>query len=152
MRERSLVFTCPGKVKSLPRHRSMIMNGHVHTYETSESKMDKACIRYACTTAMRNKRIDGIPSYSAKGVMLTICACFLPPKSFSKKKCQEAAEGLRNPLVKPDIDNTAKLVLDALSGVLFKDDKDVYGLSLQKKYDDKFEGLVIRAQWEEEEG
>ena len=38
------------------------------------------------------------------------------------------------PAVKPDIDNLAKLVLDALSGKVYEDDKQVLSISATKRY------------------
>lgn len=49
-----------------------------------------------------------------KAVKMTILAYFAIPKSFSKKKQNEAIEGRISPLTKPDADNIAKIICDAL--------------------------------------
>ena len=56
------------------------------------------------------------------------------PKSFSKKKRELANEGKIYPVVKPDIDNYVKSVLDGLNGVLFMDDKQIVDFRAVKKY------------------
>lgn len=58
------------------------------------------------------------------------------PKSFSKKKRELANEGKIYPVVKPDIDNYVKSVLDGLNGVLFMDDKQIVDFRAMKKYSD----------------
>lgn len=56
------------------------------------------------------------------------------PKSFSKAKRKQAEEGKIFPVVKPDIDNYVKSVLDGLNGVLFMDDKQIVDFRAIKKY------------------
>ena len=58
------------------------------------------------------------------------------PKSFSKVKRKLANEGKIYPIVKPDIDNYVKSVLDGLNGVLFMDDKQIVDFRAIKKYSD----------------
>lgn len=58
------------------------------------------------------------------------------PKSFSKKKRELANEGEIYPVVKPDIDNYVKSVLDGLNGILFVDDKQIVDFRAVKKYSD----------------
>ena len=47
-------------------------------------------------------------------------------------------------LTKPDIDNVAKSILDALSGVLYEDDCILHDLHLVKKYSDNIEDKKIK--------
>ena len=42
--------------------------------------------------------------------------------------------GYEKPCKKPDIDNIAKVILDALNDVAYHDDTQVVSLSMQKKY------------------
>lgn len=57
-----------------------------------------------------------------------------PPKSISKKKRLELIEQVINYTKKPDIDNIAKIVLDGLNGVAYKDDSQIYRLEIYKRY------------------
>ena len=70
-----------------------------------------------------------------RGYVISIEASFAPPKSTSKKKLNLMREGRIRPKVKPDIDNIAKLWLDALvKGGIIEDDKNVVRLFVDKVY------------------
>ena len=56
------------------------------------------------------------------------------PKSFSKKKTEQALKGKIRPLTKPDADNIAKNVSDALNGIAYPDDKQITCLQINKVY------------------
>ena len=43
---------------------------------------------------------------------------------------------LVKPLVKPDLDNIAKGICDALNGIAWKDDKQITDLYVGKRYDE----------------
>lgn len=72
-----------------------------------------------------------------------IDAYFPIPQSWSKKKKEEAENGKIRPTTKPDCDNIIKVVLDALNGVAYYDDKQVITVNCCKFYDDKGY-LVVR--------
>ena len=67
-------------------------------------------------------------------VVANILAYFEPPKSISKKKRAEMLEGKIWPAKKPDSDNIAKVVLDALNGIAYHDDTQIIKLSVTKAY------------------
>ena len=56
------------------------------------------------------------------------------PKGITKSVKVGMANDEIKPLTKPDVDNIAKLVLDALNGVAFVDDKQIVELSVKKRY------------------
>ena len=56
------------------------------------------------------------------------------PQSYSKKRTEACLSGLEQPGKKPDIDNIAKTYLDAMNGVIFKDDTQVIDLHIKKVY------------------
>jgi len=56
------------------------------------------------------------------------------PQSYSKKRTEACLSGLEQPCKKPDIDNIAKTYLDAMNGVIFKDDTQVIDLHVKKVY------------------
>lgn len=58
------------------------------------------------------------------------------PRSWSKRKKERALSCEILPAVKPDVDNLAKLVKDALNGVFWRDDAQVVRLTAEKKYSD----------------
>lgn len=71
---------------------------------------------------------------SEKALKVYIKACFEPPKSVSKAKRVDMLTDKLRPTKKPDIDNIAKVVLDALNGIAYKDDTQVVSLEVVKFY------------------
>lgn len=69
-----------------------------------------------------------------KPVRVYIQANFKAPKSWSKRKKAQAALGMYRPTKKPDADNIAKAICDALNGVAYKDDKQIVELKVEKYY------------------
>ncbi len=67
-------------------------------------------------------------------ISIEIIAFLEIPKSTSKKKYEEMLNGSISPTKKPDIDNIAKSILDALNKFVFKDDNQVTKLTVEKKY------------------
>ena len=73
--------------------------------------------------------------YMGEKLMQVDIRAFYPiPKTWSKKKKQAAASGELRPTTKPDCDNVIKVVLDALNGVAYYDDKQVVCVSCSKYY------------------
>ena len=72
--------------------------------------------------------------------------CFFAfPKKATKKEIEENAGGFYTK--KPDIDNIAKAVLDALNGVVWNDDNSVVSLTVDKFYNcfsDEKEKVIIK--------
>lgn len=56
------------------------------------------------------------------------------PASYSKKRRADCLNRLERPK-KPDLDNTAKTFLDAMNGIVYKDDVQVVSLHVTKRYD-----------------
>ena len=69
-------------------------------------------------------------------ISVEIIAYIKIPKNTSKKKREEMINGNISPTRKPDIDNIAKSILDAMNKFVFKDDNQVAKLSIEKKYGD----------------
>lgn len=65
---------------------------------------------------------------------INIIAFLKIPKSTSKIKVQEMLENKKSPTKKPDVDNIAKSILDAMNGFVFKDDNQVSKISVEKRF------------------
>lgn len=74
---------------------------------------------------------------------VSILALFQVPKSTSKKNSEKMLNKQISPTKKPDIDNIAKIVLDALNKLAYKDDTQVVDLNIAKAYADR-ERLIIK--------
>ena len=70
---------------------------------------------------------------STKPFKAKITAIFEPPKSLSKKKKEELLFKV-DYTKKPDVDNIAKIILDSLNGLAYKDDSQVSALLVLKDY------------------
>lgn len=70
-------------------------------------------------------------------IRIRIQAFYGIPKSSSKVKREAMLKGELLPAKKPDIDNIAKAVLDALNSVAYRDDTQVVELQLRKQYSEK---------------
>lgn len=79
---------------------------------------------------------------------MKIIAIFEPPKSWSKKKQQEAIPCIDDPLsamgktTKPDLDNIVKSITDALNGLVYKDDAQITSLLAHKVYGEKAKVII----------
>lgn len=67
-------------------------------------------------------------------VTVGINAYYKIPASATKKKAVQMMSGEIMPTKKPDTDNIAKAVCDALNGVAYHDDAQVCNLSVKKRY------------------
>ncbi|HBQ85358.1 MAG TPA: RusA family crossover junction endodeoxyribonuclease [Syntrophomonas sp.] len=76
-----------------------------------------------------NKRLEG-------EITARITAYFSIPKSASKKKKADMLSGQIRPTKKPDGDNLAKIILDSLNSIAYKDDSQVVELTVSKYYGD----------------
>ena len=56
------------------------------------------------------------------------------PESYSKKRTEACLSGQEKPTKKPDLDNVAKAYLDAMNGVVYKDDCQIISLHVTKVY------------------
>lgn len=109
--------------KARPRFRSC--GKYVQTY-TPKSTMEYE-------TQIKNEYyLQEKKYYSKEPLSIKIRAFYEIPKSWSKKK-KAIATDLR-PMVKPDLDNIIKVVLDALNKVAYADDKQVCRIYSEKYY------------------
>jgi len=67
-------------------------------------------------------------------VNITVVAYLGIPKSYSKRRVEDCFNGVEPPCKKPDIDNIAKAILDALRHVAFADDKQVILMKVVKAW------------------
>ena len=105
---------------------------------------DKRADKMRSVTPQQTKSYEDLIrwSYKAAGgqymgeklIKVEIQAFYPIPKSWSKKKRNDAIFERIRPTTKPDCDNTIKVVLDALNGVAYYDDKQVVSVSCDKYY------------------
>ena len=107
-----------GKVKGKPRPRFRIVAGHPQTYTTKEER------EYERMIASEYRAQGGVRHEGELLVRITVRRAL--PKSRPKRVKSESD------VFKPDADNIAKAVLDALNGVAWTDDAQVAHLEVHK--------------------
>lgn len=113
--------------KQRPRFRKR--GKFVQTYTPTETVKYELKFKKAWTDKY------GTFKFSADVPLYVSVMCYYQiPKSFSKKKMEEIAQGNVYPMVKPDIDNVGKAVLDALNKVAYEDDKQIVKFEVTKCY------------------
>jgi Holliday junction resolvase RusA-like endonuclease len=75
-------------------------------------------------------------------VAMLISAFYQIPKSASKRRREAMARHHIPPTTKPDLDNIAKIIMDALAGVAYEDDKQITSCSINKLYSDEPKVIV----------
>ena len=116
-------FTIPGEPVAKGRPR-MTRTGRAYT--PSKTRLYEAHIQ----DLWRAKSAPTLPT--GQPLMVFVDAYFSVPKSVSKKQRMQM-EGAPH-IKKPDADNVAKAVLDALNGLAFDDDSRICVLSATKQY------------------
>ena len=76
-------------------------------------------------------------------IAVTITAYFKIPASVSKKKAEQMRLGYIRPTKKPDFDNIAKIICDALNGLAYKDDAAIVSAIVEKYYASDDEPKVL---------
>lgn len=70
-----------------------------------------------------------------EGPLSLVIRAGLPiPKSLNKRKTADAISGALLPTTRPDVDNYAKIALDGLNGIVWRDDSQVVRLTALKMY------------------
>lgn len=117
-----IAFTIPGEPCAKQRPRFVRATGRAFTPAKTE--------RYEGIIADHASRaMEGVAPVGGP-VRIAIRATYLHPASWSKKKRAETEWKTS----KPDADNIAKIVKDALNKIVFNDDAQVVDMHVQKKY------------------
>lgn len=117
-------FTIPGKPQGKGRPR-VTRNG---TYTPQKTKDYERLVQHSFMAAK---------CHSLVGELKASIMCYYPiPKNTNKKRLAMMQSKIILPTVKPDLDNVAKAVLDALNGFAYKDDNQIVELSINKVYSD----------------
>ena len=111
-------FKIPGKVQAKQRPRLNLKNGRVYTPQPTINY--ESYVKWCYSDYAKQEGWEK-PLENAISAEIEV---FMPiPKSDTKKKKEAKLSGKIRPTVKPDNDNIAKSVLDALNGLAYGDDK-----------------------------
>lgn len=121
----------PGEPCAQGRPRFSTAGGFDRAYDPAKSRNYKAYVKAVCADAAEKQ---GWLFNTDLPLEVELIAGLSIPSSKSKKWKQAAAEGVEKPTKKPDVDNLIKIIMDALSGVIYKDDKQIIKMSVEKRY------------------
>lgn len=123
---KTVTFTVAGEPQGKARPR-VTRNG---TYTPKKTRDYERRVQLAY-----REQCGGV-SFGDRQLTVTITAYMQPPGSVSKKKRAAMLAGTIYPKRKPDADNIAKAVCDALNGIAYRDDAQVSLLIVEKLYGD----------------
>ena len=123
-----IYFNVDGQPQGKARPRFKKVNNFVSVYTPAKTKTYEKEIKEAAIIAMGPLK----PLETAVAVHLHMYASV--PASYSKKRTKACLDGSERPTKKPDADNTAKAFLDAMNGVVYKDDAQIVYLTASKNY------------------
>lgn len=114
-----------GKPMGKQRPRFNGKTGSVHTPSKTVNYENwvKLCYQQQC----KGEKLTG-------KIAASIMAYYPIPKNTSKIKKNYMLLGIERPTKKPDVDNIAKVILDSLNGLAYKDDKQIIFCSISKWY------------------
>lgn len=129
---RSVAIIVPGAPVPKGRPRLSTINGQARAFTPAKTRRYEDLIRLEAGKIMEGRaQLEGPTS-------VTILAYMAMPQALakSKAKCAAALAGNLRPLTKPDVDNFAKTI-DALNGIVWRDDSQVVSLIVSKFYSDR---------------
>lgn len=131
MKDIVIYFDVPGVPvgKARPRHDS---RGHVYTPKETVDYQGRVAAAY--WQALNKRGAQLTEAMKLADIEISIVASYPIAQSDSKKRREDKLAGKIRPRVKPDADNVAKIVMDALNDFAYHDDGQVIKLSVIKEY------------------
>lgn len=125
-----LVFSVPGDPCGQGRPLFSTKDNITRAIDRPKSRNYKAFVKEIAAGAIRKCGW----MYTELPIYVEICAFMAVPSSYSKKRKNECYTWQEHPCKKPDIDNIFKIITDALSGIAYKDDKQITDVHMFKRY------------------
>lgn len=123
-----IAFTVPGAPVCKGRPRFVRRDNFVAAYTPEKTASYENLVKLYASQAMQGRGVIQGPVSVSIGLFVT------PPQSWSQRKRNSALNGGIFPTSKPDLDNSAKLALDACNEIVWRDDKQVVDLNIAKRY------------------
>lgn len=117
----------PGEPVAQGRPKFSSQSGFFRTYDPKKSRNYKDYVRNVAKTIKRKHLFE-------TAIVMRIDVYKQVPKSWSIKRQISADQKRIRPTGRPDVDNYAKAIKDALSGIAYTDDALVVELTVRKYY------------------
>lgn len=127
----TISFTIPGKAVPQLRPRIVRKGKHSGLAEQETVKNYKSFVRLVAADHIKGINADW-PTHSPIKIYLQFL--FQSKRSWSKRKTEMALNGELTHTSKPDLDNLIKSITDALTGLVWNDDSQIYELHAEKRY------------------
>ena len=121
-------FVIPGDPQGKARGRTFI---HSSTGKPTTMTPEKTVL-YENLVKMCYQQQCG--TYTEKPIHAVVIIYYSVPKSTPKKNIEPMLMGVIKPCKKPDVDNIIKVVFDALNGIAYKDDTQIFEVHAVKRY------------------
>lgn len=126
----TISFTVPGPPQGKARPRVVrTAAGRSLSYTPDKTVAYEELVRARYLAASGGERFG-----DAAALVLTIAAACPIPASVSKRRRTAMLAGNELPTKKPDCDNIAKIIADALNGIAYRDDAQIVEVSVVKCY------------------
>lgn len=132
-------FTVPGNPTAKGRPRFSTRGGFVRSYTPEKTRVAELAFAYAALPYKPKEPLSGALRIDFQFYLQT-------PRSWSRKRRDEAEKGQIRHITKPDADNLVKTCMDAMNGVFFLDDAQVVEFSSSKHYSDNPRTVVTIVQ------
>ena len=130
-------YSVPGEPRGKGRPRFAKRGNFVKTYTDAKTASYEDQIRFYALKAMGDSKvIEG-------AVRVFVSIRMAVPKSYSNKRRESCLNGLEKPLKKPDWDNVAKSICDAMNGIIYVDDTQIVEAHITKQYAHQAEVVVL---------
>ena len=128
-------FEVPGKITGKGRPRVNTITCTAYT-PTKTKEYEDLVKQYFIIKYRGAKPLEG-------RISINIKVYFAIPKNTSKVQKESMLKGVVSPVKKPDIDNIAKIILDALNKLAFEDDNQITKLCIEKIYSEEEKVNVV---------
>jgi Holliday junction resolvase RusA-like endonuclease len=121
-------FTIAIKARAKQRARSTTRGGRTRHYTPTDTVVFESMVR------SYYKGSGG--QFMSGAIRAQVHVARAIPKRFTREQRRQIEQGTLMPTTKPDVDNYAKAVMDALRGVAYKDDAQIVDLHSTKSFAD----------------
>lgn len=128
-REISIFVSGIAAAQGRPRFRRA--GNFVQAYDPAKSKSWKESVRWQAIESQQKEQWEMLDG----AIEASIVFLLLRPKTLPKK--------VKRHIKKPDVENLVKGIFDALEGIAYRNDSQIFRMTVEKHYEDKLPGVSI---------